>query len=197
MEGNSLRIIIIGILATSMLMWGCPLFLHEDGIHVALAHHFFHANIFHLAVNSLSVWLLFRKGYRYEITPLIVAFICATISWYCSTADVVGFSNIIFATVGLRTPSLTHSWWRQPATPSLSAIRVVLSAYLRLLIFLLAMLIPACASSSLAFCMMYSACKLNKQGDNIVLTYSSPYLEPVCCSMSSSNCCFLTCIQIS
>ena len=24
-----------------------------------------------------------------------------------------------------------------------------------------------------------------------------PNLEPVCCSMSSSNCCFLTCIQIS
>ena len=24
-----------------------------------------------------------------------------------------------------------------------------------------------------------------------------PYLEPVCCSMSGSNCCFLTCIQIS
>ena len=24
-----------------------------------------------------------------------------------------------------------------------------------------------------------------------------PDLEPVCCSMSSSNCCFLTCIQIS
>ena len=27
--------------------------------------------------------------------------------------------------------------------------------------------------------------------------YSFPILEPVCCSMSSSNCCFLTCIQIS
>ena len=27
--------------------------------------------------------------------------------------------------------------------------------------------------------------------------YSFPYLEPVGCSMSSSNCCFLTCIQIS
>ena len=27
--------------------------------------------------------------------------------------------------------------------------------------------------------------------------YSFPYLEPVCCSMSSSNCCFLTYIQIS
>ena len=27
--------------------------------------------------------------------------------------------------------------------------------------------------------------------------YSFSYLEPVCCSMSSSNCCFLNCIQIS
>ena len=27
--------------------------------------------------------------------------------------------------------------------------------------------------------------------------YSFPNLEPVCCSMSSSKCCFLTCIQIS
>ena len=27
--------------------------------------------------------------------------------------------------------------------------------------------------------------------------YSFPTVEPVCCSMSSSNCCFLTCIQIS
>ena len=50
---------------------------------------------------------------------------------------------------------------------SLSAIRVVSSAYLRLLIFLLAILIPACASSSPAFLMMYSAYKLNKQGDDI------------------------------
>ena len=39
----------------------------------------------------------------------------------------------------------------------LSAIRVVSSAYLRLLIFLSAFLIPACVSSSQAFHMMYSA----------------------------------------
>ena len=30
-----------------------------------------------------------------------------------------------------------------------------------------------------------------------LLTYSFSYLKPVSCSMSSSNCCFLTCIQIS
>ena len=45
--------------------------------------------------------------------------------------------------------------------------RVVSSAYLRLLIFLPAILIPACASSSPAFLMTYSAYKLNKQDDSI------------------------------
>ena len=49
----------------------------------------------------------------------------------------------------------------------LSAIRVVSSACLRLLIILLPILIPACASSSLSFRMMYSTYNLNKQGDNI------------------------------
>ena len=39
----------------------------------------------------------------------------------------------------------------------LFGIRVVSSAYLKLFIFLPAILIPACASSSLAFHMMYSA----------------------------------------
>ena len=53
------------------------------------------------------------------------------------------------------------------SSSSLSATRVVSSAYLRLLLFLPAVLISACASSSLAFHLMYSACKLNKQGDNI------------------------------
>ena len=53
------------------------------------------------------------------------------------------------------------------SSSSLSVVRVVSSVYLRLLIFLPAILIPVYASSSLVFCMMYSAYKLNKQGDNI------------------------------
>ena len=47
------------------------------------------------------------------------------------------------------------------------AIRMISSAYLRLLVFLLAILIPPCDSSSPAFHMMQSVYKLNKQGDNI------------------------------
>ena len=53
------------------------------------------------------------------------------------------------------------------SSSSLSAIRVVSSVYLRLLIFLPGILVPPWASSSLAFHMMYSAYKLNKWGDSI------------------------------
>ena len=80
------------------------------------------------------------------------------------------------------------------STSSLSAIRVVSSAYLRLLMIRLVILIPTHASSSPAFHMMYSACKLNKQSDNIQ-PWHTPFL--ICFSKSSSKCCFLTCIQIS
>ena len=60
------------------------------------------------------------------------------------------------------------------SSSSPSAIRVVSSAYLRLLIFLPAILIPAYASSSPAFLMMYSACKLNKQDKNMQ-PWSTPF----------------------
>ena len=46
---------------------------------------------------------------------------------------------------------------KRPFSPSLSAIRVVSSVYLRLLIYLPGILMPACASSSPAFLLMYSA----------------------------------------
>ena len=59
----------------------------------------------------------------------------------------------------------------------LSAIRVVSSAYLRLLIFS-----PSNLDSSLCF---------------IQPSISHDVLCIVCCSMSGSNCCFLTCIQVS
>ena len=58
----------------------------------------------------------------------------------------------------------------------LSAIRVVSSAYLRLFIFLSAILIPTYASPSLVF-HIYSAYELNKQGDNIQ-PWCTPF--PIC-----------------
>ena len=58
---------------------------------------------------------------------------------------------------------------------SLSAIKVVSLTYLSVFIFLLAILNPVCVSSSLAFYMMYSAYKLNKQVDNIQ-SWHTPFL---------------------
>ena len=46
-------------------------------------------------------------------------------------------------------------------------LEMVSFAYLRLLIFLPAILIPACDSSSLTFHMIYAAYTLNKQGDSM------------------------------
>ena len=58
---------------------------------------------------------------------------------------------------------------------SLSIIRVVASAYLRLLTLLPEILISTCASFSPAFCMMSSTYKLNKQNDNTQPRYT-PFL---------------------
>ena len=120
---------------------------------------------------------------------------CLLISWLQSPSAVILESpKIKFVTVSIVSPSTCHEvmgpdamilvFWmlsfkltfslssftfikRLFSSSSLSAIRVVSSAYLRLLIFLLAILIPACASSNPAFHMTYSAYKSNKQDDNI------------------------------
>ena len=64
---------------------------------------------------------------------------------------------------------------------SLSAIRVASSAYLRLLIFLLAILIPSCNSSRSAFCMMYSAyVKVWKWKSQLCPTLCDPMDYTVC-----------------
>ena len=57
------------------------------------------------------------------------------------------------------------------SSSSLSATRVIYSAYLRLLIFLMTILTPTYDSPSLAFCMMCSAYKLNNQDENIQLCH--------------------------
>ena len=63
--------------------------------------------------------------------------------------------------------SLSFTFIKRLFSSLLSAIILVSSAYLRLLILHSATLIPACNSSHLAFCMMYPVYKLNKQGNNI------------------------------
>ena len=125
---------------------------------------------------------------------------CLLNSWLQSPSSVISESpKINYITVSIASPSIYNEvmgpdamilgFWMLSFKPafslctftfikrffsssSLSAIRVVSPAYLKLLVFLLEILIAACASSSLEFCMMYSAHNLNKQGDGIQLWHT-------------------------
>lgn len=110
--GSDFVIVTAGVLLAILLLFGCPTWLHRDVWYVAFAHHFFHVNPFHLAVNCLSLWTL-----RNRVTALqcVAAYIIATASWFFAVTDVAGASNFIFALIGLRTPSLKSMWWRQSA----------------------------------------------------------------------------------
>ena len=88
---------------------------------------------------------------------------------YLSWSDGTGCHDISFLILSFK-PAFSFSSFtfikNLFSSSSLSAIRVS-SAYLKLLIFLSEILIPACNSSSPAFHMLYSTYNLNKQGDNI------------------------------
>ena len=120
---------------------------------------------------------------------------------YLPWSDGTGCHDLIFWMLNFKpafSPSFFNLIKRFFSFSSHSAIGVVSSAYLKLLIFIPAIFIPACASSSPAFHMMYSALKLNKQGDNIQPWRTLfPVWNQSIFSMSGSNYCFLTCIQIS
>ena len=84
------------------------------------------------------------------------------------------------------------------SSSSLSSIRVVSSAYLRLLIYLRAVLIQVCDLTSSIFHMLFCVYKLNKLGDNILPRCTpSPILNQSVVPCLVLNCCFLACIQVS
>ena len=126
------------------------------------------------------------------LSRLVIAFLprskCLLISWLQSpSAVILEPPKIKSLTVSIVSPSICHEvmgldamifiFERLFSSSLLSAIGVVSSAYLKLLLFLLAILIPACASSSPAFLMMYSAYKLNKQGHNIQLSATHSHID--------------------
>ena len=144
-------------------------------------------------MQSPSAMSLEPTKVKSDIVPTVSSSICHEVMWLdamilvfwlLSFKPAISFSSFTFI------KRLFSSSW-------LSAIRVVSSAYLRLLIFLPTILIPACASSSLAFHMMYSTYKLNKQSD-IIQPWHTPFLiwnqSAVPCPVLT---CFLICIQIS
>jgi hypothetical protein len=118
--GAASRAAVITALLAVYILFGCPLWLLNNDWYIAVAHHFFHANIFHLAANSFSFWILFRR--KTSITEVAIAFLIATLSCFASPAHPVGISNFLFAYIGMLTPAITHSWWRSRKTITFLAI---------------------------------------------------------------------------
>ena len=44
-----------------------------------------------------------------------VSFVIGSISYCFALKPVIGFSNILYAMMGLRTPYFRSSWWKQPS----------------------------------------------------------------------------------
>ena len=104
----------------------------------------------HKKIKPVTVSIASPSMYHQEMRPdaMILVF------WMLSIKPMFSLSSFTF-------------FKRLFSTSLLSAIRVVSSAYLRLLIYLWAILTPVYASSSPVFPMMCFAYKLNKQDDNI------------------------------
>lgn len=111
---GALRVIIILLLVLAQ-SFGIPEFM-LDGPYWQrmLLYSFFHANWWHLAVNCIAAWSIYSpKRSCKPCRDLVIPFIIALIVYPLALRPVIGFSNILYAVLGLRTPSLSSSWWKQ------------------------------------------------------------------------------------
>ena len=111
-----------------------------------------------------SQWYCHPSGEKKSVTASIFnPYICYEVMW--PDAMILVFRMLSFKSAF--SLSSFNRIKKLLSYSSLSPITMVLSAHQRLLIFLPTVLIPACDSSNLPFCMMYSAYILNKHGDSV------------------------------
>lgn len=125
--GKIVRAAIIAVFVLLQAFVGAPDYLLGDGHYWlrALTYSFFHGSWWHLAVNALAFWSI----YRYPCKPcrdLLLPFVIAVLVYPLSLRPVIGFSNVLYAVLGLRTPSLRSRWWRQPSVITFLVVTVAL-----------------------------------------------------------------------
>lgn len=109
---GALRIILIVLLVALQAFVGIPDFMNEGPyLQRALAYSFFHAGWLHLAVNCLAIWGVYGRG-RKPLRDLILSLFVAVLVYPLSIMPVIGFSNVLYCTLGLRVPPFSHPWWK-------------------------------------------------------------------------------------
>ena len=110
------RLTLIALLVALQLAIGIPQFMTDGAYwHRAICYSLFHASWWHLAVNSIAIWTIFDPRREWKLTQLWVAMAIAVLVYPLSFRPIIGFSNVLYAVLGLRTPPLTSPWWKQPA----------------------------------------------------------------------------------
>lgn len=108
---GKVRFYVIAVLAAFFFV-PIPEMLYTGDAEALLVYPFFHANFFHLAVNCLSVWVVFDPKTRPEWWYLPIGYIIAVAAYELTPYVMIGFSCILFAVAGIRTPSFRSAWWR-------------------------------------------------------------------------------------
>ena len=109
------RVIVIASLVLLQLIIGVPEFMSGSGDYWlrALSYSFFHANWWHLAVNALAAVGIFAPSRKRNTMYLALGYAIAVLVYPLALRPVLGFSNVLYAVLGLRTPSLRSPWWRR------------------------------------------------------------------------------------
>ena len=159
--------------ALSLLYGPNPSSVHDYQKTIALTMHTFVGKLMSLLFNALSRFIIaflprwkhlliswLKAPYKVILEPMKVKSVTASTfpPIYLPWSDGNDAMIFVFWILTFKpdfSPSSFSFIKRFFSSSFLSAIRVVSSAYLRLLIFILAIFIPTCDSSSRAFCMMY------------------------------------------
>lgn len=109
------RLTLIALLVALQLAFGIPGFM-TGGPYMqrALLYSFFHASWWHLAVNGIAIWTIFDPRRRMKWQQIVTAYVIAVLVYPLSFRPVIGFSNVLYAVLGLRTPPLSSPWWKRP-----------------------------------------------------------------------------------
>lgn len=109
------RFVVIGIILLLIcLLPNSAQWIISQDVFVRMGlHHFFHGNIFHLAANLLTLYFMMPYIKRWQMAG---AYVIASLSILATSVPVIGFSNIIYALIGLRSPSFDSKWWRHSGT---------------------------------------------------------------------------------